>query len=435
MSDLWASDVLGNGYTNGHANGHAKRRIGDGLWIDDAPQAVDLGESDFGAEQSDPTLMEPRGWLLGNWFARQYVSSLIGDGAAGKTALRIACAMALATGRSDILGLHVFERAPVLYLCFEDGERELRRRLWAAMLHHGIANHDIAGYLFVKAITSHQLKLAVTGQFGKLQTGALADALDRSIERRSIGAAFLDPLVKIHAVDENSNTAMDMVVEILADLAIRRNVAIDVPQHTNKGLIVPGDANRGRGATAIKDGGRLVYTLCDMTAEEAEKYSLTADDRLDLMRVDSGKVNTARRNPEPLWFRRVGVPLGNTAVNPLYPHGDTVQTVERWHPPAPTSGITKTQLAAIFAELRGGPEDGEFYSPNQQAGSRWAGNPIIERTDLDEIAAHRLLKDWLKNHVLGKAEYRSPGNGRMRVRVTLNDAKLGEMLGALWPPR
>lgn len=433
MADEWVSDVLGNGHANDKTNKHVKRpRIGDGLWIEDEPQ-FDLQESDFGAEQSDPTLIEPRGWLLGNWIARQFISSLIGDGAAGKTALRIACALALATGRSDILGLHVFERVPVLYLCFEDGERELRRRLWAAMIHHGIGNQDIAGHLFVKAITNHQLKLAITGQFGKLQTGPLSSALNRSIERRNIAVAFLDPLVKIHGVDENSNTAMDMVVEVLADLAIRRNTAIDVPQHTNKGLSEPGDANKGRGATAIKDGSRLSYTLCDMTAIEAETYGLSKDERLDLMRVDSGKVNLARKTAEPIWFRRVGVELGNTAVNPLYPHGDTVQTVERWHPPAAVQ-LGKNTLADIFADLRAGPSPGEFYSAHANANARWAGNVIIKHTGMSEADAKHLLRDWRKNGVLVEGEYSSTQQRKPRQSLTVVETKAAEILGALYRP-
>jgi hypothetical protein len=128
-------------------------------------EEFDIQERDFGAENTDPTLIEPRAWLLGNWFARGFVSSLIGDGGTGKTALRIASALSLATGRSDILGLHVFERVRVLFICFEDGEKELWRRIWAAMLHHNVTNEDIAGYLFVSAITNHQLKLALNGQF------------------------------------------------------------------------------------------------------------------------------------------------------------------------------------------------------------------------------------------------------------------------------
>jgi hypothetical protein len=434
----------GNGsgpHSNGHAgNGHAPEfdPFDHNPFLDDKghPDSIfDLGESDFGAENTDPTLIEPRGWLLGNWFCREFVSSLVGDGAAGKTALRIACAMALATKREDILGpgLHVFERVPVLYLCFEDGERELHRRLWAAMLHHGVHNADIAGFLYVRAITRHDIKLAVEGEFRRPQIGPLKDALERSIDRRQPGLVILDPLVKIHGLEENNNIAMDLLIEILTDMSIRKNTAIDVPQHTRKGVAIPGDADRARGASAVKDGGRLVYTTCDMSAEEADNLGVSADERLDLMRIDSGKVNIARRSPNPIWFRRVGVSLGNTKVKPIYPRGDTVQTVERWYPPT-VEGLSKSKIAAIFDALRAGPEAGEFYSPNSNAKADWAGLPIAQNGDMAKSEARRLLRDWIQNKVLIKTTYTSPKRHKDFGRVSINEIKAAEILGGLYRP-
>lgn len=428
----------GHAKSNGHTNGHTADfrpplRIRDFENRRNPPPAAedfDLGEWDFGAENTDPTLIEPRGWLLGNWFCREFVSSLVGDGAAGKTALRIACAMALATGREDILGpgLHIFERVPVLYLCFEDGERELRRRLWAAMLHHHIANADIAGFLYASAITRHEIKLAVEGEFRQTKVGPLKDALERSIDRRQPGVVMLDPLVKTHGLDENSNTAMDLVIEILTNLSIRKKIALDVPQHTRKGLAEPGNADRGRGASAVKDAGRLMYTLCDMTPEEANKLELGNDDRLDLMRVDSAKVNIARRNTNATWFRRVGVRLGNTGVNPLYPHGDTVQTVERWFPPDTINGLSKNTLIEIFKQIRQGPEQDEFYLPDIRANEDWVGWPICLIANIAKGEAKTLVRDWLKNRVLLPSFYTSPKRKRGETgRVTLNEVMAAEM--------
>jgi hypothetical protein len=146
--------------------------------------AVDLEEWDFGGAGIIPSELPPRGWLLGSWMCRQFVSSLFGDGAVGKTANRIACALALATGRSDILkSQHVFQRARVMFLCFEDGEIELQRRVCAAMLHYGISNADIAGYLYVKAITNSELKLAVSDDYGNTTAGPLLKAIETSITR------------------------------------------------------------------------------------------------------------------------------------------------------------------------------------------------------------------------------------------------------------
>ncbi len=84
----------------------------------------------------------PRGWLLGNTFCRRFLSSLIRDGGVGKTAVRYAQALALATGR-DLTGEHVFQRARVLIISLEDDADELRRRVLAARLHFNIPASDL----------------------------------------------------------------------------------------------------------------------------------------------------------------------------------------------------------------------------------------------------------------------------------------------------
>ena len=61
-------------------------------------------------------------------FCRGFASSLLGDGGVGKTALRYAQALSLATGCS-LTGEHVFQRCRVLIVSLEDGRDELRRRI------------------------------------------------------------------------------------------------------------------------------------------------------------------------------------------------------------------------------------------------------------------------------------------------------------------
>jgi hypothetical protein len=98
----------------------------------DAPESLSLGEWDAGEDRELPP---PRGWLLGSVFCRQFVSSLLGDGGVGKTALRYAQLISLAIGRS-LTGEHVFQRCRVLIVSLEDGVDELRRRIKAVLIHH-----------------------------------------------------------------------------------------------------------------------------------------------------------------------------------------------------------------------------------------------------------------------------------------------------------
>jgi hypothetical protein len=98
----------------------------------------------------DALPIPPRAWLLGTTFCRGFLSGLIGQGAAGKTAVRLLQALSVASGR-PLSGEHVFQQGRVLLVCLEDGLDELRRRVRAAMTHHGITQEELRGRLFVWA--------------------------------------------------------------------------------------------------------------------------------------------------------------------------------------------------------------------------------------------------------------------------------------------
>ena len=232
---------------------------------DGAEARAELGEWDAGDDIKPPP---PRGWLLGNIFARRFVSSLFADGGTGKTALRVAQLLSLATGKS-LTGEHVFQRCRVLIVSLEDDADELRRRILAAMLHHKIDRSDLKGWLFLAAPGAAGGKLMTLDKKGRTERGKLADALESCIVARQIDVVSLDPFVKSHSVEENSNSAIDDVIQVLTELAAMHDVAVDAPHHTSKGVVDPGNASRGRGASAMKDGGQLIYTLTTMSADEA----------------------------------------------------------------------------------------------------------------------------------------------------------------------
>lgn len=93
---------------------------------------------------ADDWNVQPRGWLLGNVFCRGFVSSIIADGGVGKTSLRYAQYLSLATGRS-LTGERVFQRCRVLLVSLEDSIDELRRRVKAAAMHHGVLQSELDG--------------------------------------------------------------------------------------------------------------------------------------------------------------------------------------------------------------------------------------------------------------------------------------------------
>jgi hypothetical protein len=114
---------------------------------DDKAENDGLNEQDFGERTTKPP---PREWLLGTTFCRTFLSSLIAAGGVGKTAVRYAQFLALAS-RRETTGEYVHHRSRVLVISLEDDDKELERRMLAAMMHNNIAHADIKGWLFTSA--------------------------------------------------------------------------------------------------------------------------------------------------------------------------------------------------------------------------------------------------------------------------------------------
>lgn len=367
-----------------------------------------LGERDAG-EDTELLSPPPRAWLLGTVFARRFLSSLVAEGGTGKTAVRYAQLLSLATGR-ELTGEHVFQRCRVLIVSLEDDIHELRRRILAVMLHYGIEQHELSGWLFLSAPGAAGGKLMATDKKGRATRGDLADKLEATIVKRKIDLACLDPFIKTHSVEENNNSAIDDVVQILTDLGVKYDLAIDTPHHARKGPADPGNAANGRGASSQKDAGRLVYTLTVMTLEDAKLLGVPEEQRRSLLRMENAKVNIARPATKAVWFRLVNVSLGNRTE--LYPNGDQVQTVERWIPPECWEGMDDETKGAILKVIGDGLPDGRRYSGAAQAKAPRAAWCLITEhmPEKNEAQARAIIAAWLspKVKVLVDRTYRDP---------------------------
>jgi 5S rRNA maturation endonuclease (ribonuclease M5) len=377
------------------------------LW---RPEPSGLGEWDAGEDTESPP---PRGWLLGNIFARRFMSSLLADGGVGKTALRYAQLLSLALGRS-LTGEHVFQRCKVLIVSLEDDADELKRRILALLLHYGIDRSELAGWLFLSAPGGRRGKMMTLDKNGNPVRGPLAADIEAVIVARKIDIVSIDPFVKSHSVEENSNSGIDDVVQVLTDLAANYNIALDAPHHTSKGAADPGNANRGRGASAMKDGARLVYTLTPMSTDEAKAFGVVEEERRFLVRMDSGKVNIAPPMCSAKWFRLVGVRLFNG--NALYPGGDEVQAIVPWDPPDTWADLSSVLLNQILTAIDAGLPDGNRFTDARSGGERAAWRVVVEHAaNKTEAQAREIIKTWVKNGVLVSYEYR---NEKTRKDVT-----------------
>ncbi len=371
----------------------AERNFGAEGEPPDQPDEWDAGDDDYE--------VPPRAWVLGNVFCKGFVSSVTSEGATGKSSLRIAQGLSVATGR-ELTKEHVFRQARVLIISLEDGRDELRRRVKAAMMHHKIGAADLKGWLFLAAPKG--LRLAELRN-GTPRIGALRGWLERALERRRPDLVIIDPFIKSHGLEENSNSAIDFVTGLLAQIAIDHDCAVDVPHHVAKGVATPGDASKARGASAFKDAARLVYSLTLMTSEEAKMFNVAEEDRRRLVRVDSAKVNIAPPSAAATWFRLVGVKLDNGSDD--YPNGDEVQTVDRWHPPDVWRAMNFDTANAILDKIDAGLADGRRYSKTPQVGeARKAWRVVKVRCpDLSDGQCRTVIETWCKNGVLVEDNY------------------------------
>ncbi len=385
-----------------------------------ADNSLASGTLDTWDAGDDDGSIEPRAWLIGNVFCRGFVSSLIAGGGVGKTAVRIAQALSLASGQT-LTGEPIFQRCHVLYVSLEDDRDELRRRVRAAMLYHHVGHDDVRGWLFLSTPASQGWKLAV------MEDGAPAPAelelrLVETIKKHSIDLIIIDPFVKSHSVEENSNGAIDFVMGILAKIAIEHRCAVDVLHHVRKGALDTGNADNGRGAGSFKDASRLVYTLAQMSPDEAKSFGISEADRRGLVRVDSGKVNIAPPAQTAKWFKLIGVQLGNGTE--LYPNGDEVQTVEPWTPPDTWAGLSNIMLNAILSEIDNGQPDRQGYSSANAATTLAAWRVVHKHAaDKTEGQCREIVRAWVKNGVLIQESYQNPVTRKDAKRLRVDMAK------------
>jgi hypothetical protein len=363
-------------------------------------------------------LPPPRAWLLGNQFCRKFLSGVLAPGSTGKSALRLAQCLSLTTGQ-ELTGQHVFKRCRVLIVSLEDDKDELRRRIAAARIYHGIDPDDLKGWLFYA--TPKGVKLAEMKDRSR-QIGVLEKQLRQAIEQYQPDLVTLDPFVKLHALEENDNGAMDFVADLLVQLAIEFDIAVDSPHHTKKGQLAAGDADAGRGASSARDAGRLIYTLTRMTEQEAKAFGVKLEERNLYVRIDSAKVNLSPPSGDATWFKLVGVKLGNG--NADYPNGDEVQTVVPWQPPKTWDGLSNAQLNAALTDIEAGLPNGQRYSDAGPATDRAAWR-VVQRhcPDRTEPQCREIVKTWVRSGVLFNKSYDDPVDRKTRQGLYVDAAK------------
>lgn len=358
----------------------------------------------------DPATIPRRQFLYGFELRRRQVSAVVAPGAAGKTTLKIGRAICMAAGK-DMLGHRVWNGPHRCWLWnLEDDLEEVEKTVHAFFKLWNIDPADMADRLFINgadSIGSNGLKLAVEANFGgfKLQR-PVSEAVIEELTRLKIDYLDIDPFVSSHAVDENSNQAIDAVAKEWLRVAHESNpeaggCAIGLAHHLRKTTAAEFTAQDARGAGAMINAARSVLVLQRMSPDEAKKLQVADCDRKSYFKVYDDKNNKAPPAAKAEWYEFTSVGLGNAGIGSEGPE-DSIGAIQRWTPPDVFGGVTVRQLLNIQKLINEQPQNARKHS----ASNKWVGRIVAYVTDRnidkagDVEAIKEMVATWLDTGAL-----------------------------------
>lgn len=258
----------------------------------------------------------PRAWIIPGTAIRENVTLIAAPGATAKSTWSLQLGISAATGDGRLIGAEVRERTNVLVVNNEDPLDEMRRRLAAACKHFGVDHADLHGKLHLFSGHGNKFKLARRGnQRQQIVVGELLPYLLKFVRDNDIGIIVFDPLVSVHESNENDNTEMQRVMDILVSIVAETKASGIVIHHTSKPDKASSDGYAGnvnavRGASAIKDASRITLTAFGMSQKDGERYGIAEHIRHRYVRFDGAKENLTLNGPEPRWFKKETVLVG-----------------------------------------------------------------------------------------------------------------------------
>ena len=365
--------------------------------------------------------MSRREWKIPRLLLSGYISLIVGPGGVAKSMLQLISAISVATGR-DLLCLGKIHKCNALIINNEDDEYELKRRIAAIVVAFQIDPAELDGTLFTVSGYMQPVRLALHVENTVYRSPSL-DQIEALINEKNIGGLFTDPFISTHTAPENDNNAMDQVVSIYKAVAGKMGIAINVAHHTRKANgdseAHAGDAESGRGASAIKDAARAAVTIARMSKKTAEKLGIPEEFRGDYIRMDVGKMNFAAHDSKANWYRIEQVVLanGDTVGVPMPAKLDALflraaDSRKKWTSKsvaAAVSGLFKSNMTQVpWSDVKAG-----FMEQNGI--SKSAASDYITLLPQDEDAACRIgnYAIWITRS--------APKNGWMLHRKGVHD--------------
>lgn len=186
-----------------------------------------------------PTEPVPRRWLIEGLWGAAAVGFIGGPPKCCKSYLGLDMALSVATGTPCLGTYTVHEQGPTLVYLAEDALAIVRERVESLAHHRGLPLEDVN----LHVITVPRLRLDQPADRARLFETA------RQLRPKML---LLDPLVRLHTVDENSATEVAQLLAGLRDLQRGLDLAIVLVHHTRKAVPASMAAGQGlRGSTDL----------------------------------------------------------------------------------------------------------------------------------------------------------------------------------------
>jgi len=168
-----------------------------------------------------PLEESPRRWLIEGLWGASSVGVIGGPPKLGKSWLGLDMAVSVATGTPCLDTFPVKESGPVLVYLAEDALPILRERIAGLVRHRGLELFCVN----LHVITEPTLRLDRTGDRMRLMATAM------HIRPRLV---LLDPLVRLHAANENDATEIAQLLSYFRELQRRLDTSVILVHHSRK---------------------------------------------------------------------------------------------------------------------------------------------------------------------------------------------------------
>lgn len=286
-----------------------------------------------------PLEVDARRWLIEGLWGASSVGFLAGSPKSCKSWLGLDMAVSVASGTPCLGSYRVEERGKVLVYLAEDSLAALRERVEGIARHRGLELTS----LDLEVVTASSLRLDLPRDRARLEETV------KALRPRLL---LLDPLVRMHSLDENCSTAVAGLLSYIRELERRFKLSVVIVHHTRKSGAhgsKSGQALRGSGDLyAFFDSAIYLRTLRDelILSVEHRAAAAPAPVRLELVADDEDAIHLEVRGAAPSERGKRQQDLERAVLEVLSAHQRLTRSELR-----KALGVKNERLGEVLAQL------------------------------------------------------------------------------------